>query len=114
MTRKLFYTCPIEAAYMAKNFGVKFHSFSTNIEDNYHYETAEEILEYFNPINYTVSSDTLSIFEARDGDVVIGQWGDRPESFFFFDEGEKNQSRLKVKKIILRKDKSFIMPTEEK
>jgi hypothetical protein len=105
--KKLYYDCPIEAAYMAMNFGVKLYCMHTDEQmseydlteaqrnfDWFHAcfcEGSEEIEMISDAIKYMenisdkiyIHPDSLSIFEAMEGDLYqikcsIGDYKDNP------------------------------------
>lgn len=77
---RLYYDCPIEAAYMAKNFGVKFlHELRFEIEVYFSLHN-NDISWLFNEetgddYSYTrdkfyIDPDSLPIFEPMEGDII--------------------------------------------
>jgi hypothetical protein len=88
MTKRLYFTCPIKALYMAKEFGVKFCRFMT-YKDNPKviYDSSDEIttndpqdymyrlLEYLMLKNVSVDPESEHIFEPthEDQGIIIGR-----------------------------------------
>lgn len=78
-TKKLFYTCPIEAAYMSKNFGVKLMTpdgrllfLSNDVLRNLWYWGADYGSRALIPEdNQYVHPDSLHIFKPKGGDVIF-------------------------------------------
>ena len=120
MTRKLYYNCPIEAAYMAKNFGARFK------DEEFLYYAHSLIGDYFDfnyfnqnhPYKNYIHPNSLSIFEPQVGDTlkgspfgVVSVNGTRQmsaEAQLAINEAVGNTI------IIQRNNKPFIMPQEEK
>ena len=115
MTKKLYYTCPIEAAYMAKNFGVKF-----DFEESWQGVSSPKLLSeliknkgaHYKP---AVSLESHSIFEPQDGD--LSEFAHRktyPYAIVKMNSRHNiEKAQNEVKNIIQRNGKSFIMPEVE-
>lgn len=113
---RLYYTCPIEAAYMAKNFGVKIMVNDTE---------GTEMLCVISSLSrdkYYIHPDSLSVFEPQEGDLVycMGSYQIMPADIDDF--GVKYDRRIIIQnvtspiatgKIIQRNNKPFIMPQSE-
>ena len=69
---KLYYTCPIRAAYMSKEFGVKIQStFCDTLRDEDQGETiVAQTVDCVLEAPYYVHPDSLPIFEPQVGDVL--------------------------------------------
>lgn len=110
--KKLYYTCPIEAAYMAKNFRVKIidlEGFQTELWDILSDSMGQtsELKDEF----YYIHPDSFSIFEPQGGDMAAVHL---PNSVLFqvqflIEDFNKEQ----VGCIIQRTGKPFIMPQQE-
>jgi len=122
MENRLYYDCPISAAYMAKNFNVDF----TNQTNSYRYWYAD-LVENINDEREEklyIHPDSLSIFEPQEGDLVttsgypakiIGKLLGKTDCFAV-EFGSKNDPSYAYKKdidlIIERNGKPFIMPQQ--
>jgi len=97
---KLYYDNPIKAAYMAREFSVRFvdtngiEVFLTPFID------IEDIRPKF------IHPDSLDIFEPKEGDLLTGKNG---KAVMFFDDRHESNDR----QIILCDNKHFFMPKEE-
>ena len=126
---KLYYDCPIEAAYMAKNFGVKFVLNKDNNPNNFNdYQNAvqratNELLSKSHnlPIEksylyFYIHPDSLYIFEPIEGDlIVLLNNGVGAIEFFGKNTNIKYIKELMLRggKIIQRNNKPFITPKNE-
>lgn len=126
---KYYYTCPIKALYMMKEFGVKFElgygAFRNyKIEDNSIHSIREFIndcLDYGQDFRkFCVSEESEHIFEPKEGDV--GLLDNRHSAIFQggswrYDEMISDSKPYFEKehrgKIIMRDNKQFFMPKEE-
>lgn len=63
---RLYYTCAIQAAYMAKHFGVRFD------DDNFKKgeEWAEGNILYFQQLRYYIAPESEAIFEPKLKDIA--------------------------------------------
>jgi hypothetical protein len=120
---KLYYDCPIEAAYMAKYHGVKFDaeipiSFDEgyiNYVQNNTYTTLSYYQEHVQDELY-IAPESMEIFEPKVGDFIYKGWDDckgnphwiTPQTI------EDDLSTQLPVKIVERNNKPFIMPKEEK
>lgn len=95
---KYFYTDPLEAAYMAKHFGVKFHD----------YDWSFDLIECLEGIthdrNYVIHPDIYHILEPQVGDLLL--WSGHYHVAYTEDEAKK----FKYGKIIQRNGKAFFWP----
>ena len=125
MENKLYYTCPIVAAYMSKYFGVKYFC-----EDDDEVIDYQEICVYNrngkwdDPIKAFIHPDSLPIFEPQVMDLV------KPKSIYDHDFGTvvdiegnglkifyaKSSEKIsrRVSAIIQRNGMSFFMPEVKK
>jgi len=110
---KLYYDCPIKAAYMAKEFGAKTvcpdgldepDTMTALINDMADPEIA--------PDKYYIHPDSLYIFEPKVGDVIIT----KQEDHTYIAHGIENRTDLYsgCSNIIRRNGNAFIMPETEK
>jgi hypothetical protein len=133
----MYYDCPIEAAYMVKNFGVKFqvYPYGQAVLSDFSYDTLTHHLESCLEDKevrwkYYIHPDNLSIFEPRIGDLIHVGYGDYGELHEIgVDEGgfksnlalggerglgrEIMRYQTSPREIIQRDNKAFIMPKEE-
>lgn len=109
MKTKLFYTCPISTAYMAKNFGVKFKDF----EEPHEYLVERDIGDYYGP--WEVHPDSLHIFEPRPEDVieVIQNRGISWRLCYHTISAKEELIEAENWKILQRNNIAFIMPERE-
>lgn len=117
---KLYYTCRIEAAYMAEKFGVKFdfeNSWQGVKPPKLINELYKNYPEHYKP---AVSTASLSIFEPQQGDIGINELNTpgeyrtdlcANENAFFTDEGLSLGSDLEI---ICRNRIRFFAPKKEK
>lgn len=111
--KKLYYNCVIEAAYMAKNFGVKFQSLQGNLNKCFDFDIddCEKILNYCGDPHLSVHPDSLHIFEPKLGDFIetemLNGGGGDMYHYHFPDTQLKADKSVKV---ILRNGKPFIYP----
>jgi hypothetical protein len=106
-TQKLYYSCPLEAAYMAKNFGVKFNGADYETlcllaSDNYKLDA-----------DFFVLPDSLSIFEPQVGDTVFN--GEIHYDIEQLQTAQYYQHHIKHSgfEIRSRNGRPFIMPQQE-
>lgn len=70
--KKLYYDCPLEAAYMAKNFGVEIYTIwkrkDGDRKQTHDKEKLRDLDCYATP--YYIEDDSLHIFEPQVGDLV--------------------------------------------
>lgn len=74
MTDKLYYTDPLQAAWMAREFGVKFENEDDAamfvIEGGDEYATLSQMQQTITSKKYYIHPDSYHIFEPQEGDVV--------------------------------------------
>jgi len=106
--KKLYYTCPIEAAYMTKNFGIIF-------DDEYRiFVNLESIGMYLDfdilkdDIKHYIHPESLSIFEPQVGDLV--RIDIAPFHDFIIMNSYFLSTNCEIKEIIQRNGRAFIMP----
>lgn len=90
--RKLYYTCPIEVAYMMRNFSVCIAG-----KDNCEREFLKHVTELDERKRYYVHRDNLSIFEPQVGDILraFHCGGEHyEESEYFYCRVDKIEKRL--------------------
>lgn len=98
---KLYYTDPLEAVYMASEFGVKF---TNRIALYYEYKDQVFVDQWRNQGPYYIHPDSYHIFEPRAEDFVSYDDGIYAEFY------SKKQWDLYGHKIIQRNSKPFFMP----
>ena len=117
--KKMYYKCPIEAAYMARNFGVNF-LFDPEPKDNavFLYWNRNALVNTLQINRFYIHPDSLSIFEPQVNDM-------NNEGYFFTGNSEYcdgvwykkqyNESTMfsSSKNIIQRNNKPFIVPEVE-
>jgi len=118
--KKLYYTCPVEAAYMAKNFGVRF----TDNDLNHYAEDWkwEAFFNYFSTCmdsdDAVINDDSFSIFEQKENDITIMPNTERTMLVTnVITKNKQQEDRLKYIRswhIIFRDGKPFIMPEVQK
>ncbi len=110
---KQFYDCPIKAAYMAKEFGVRYKSVTGfGLQDITQWELADVNGDLRGTLRrlqgeYHIHPDSYSIFEPKEGDLLQDRKGECltytiPQNL-----------DMRYFKIIQRDNKSFIMPERE-
>lgn len=127
--RKLYYDCPILAAYMAKNFDVRFvFTVGGELHELMHwtdlFPPSESLLYYVRPCCY-------KIFEPQEGDLIeadmaVGKYEPGDFQVILYKEscpngmmscvdkdGEFLTSKDRFSKIIQRNGKPFITPKQE-
>lgn len=119
MTTKYYYNCPIKAAYMAKEFGVKMYSPETEEYIEAELCISDYLWAASNPdddMNYQppfyIHPDSLEIFEPREGDIV------EYSTYTLKDRWHTKFKRLSKRggslvRIIQRDNKPFIMPKHD-
>lgn len=73
MTKRIYYTCPIKAIYMAKEFGVKFTNDGQIIEE------IENIWQFGKKEGYSnfyVAKESESLFKLKEGDLCKNIYDD--------------------------------------
>jgi len=122
MSKKYYYTCPIKALYMMKEFGVKFECKDAN-GDVYDFQEwylnsnniSELSLELENfPISIYVAKESEHIFEPKKGDE--GRWLRPIGAHYANHNGEQWVSHgiePNPPEIIIRDNKQFFMPEVE-
>lgn len=113
LDKKLFYTCPIEAAYMAKGFGVEFLVVWHGEETIVGWDNGDGASVFFGDNTdgpFYIHPDSLHIFEPEQGDWSIpcniftqGVWRN-------IYGGDSEPHEYKTDK---RNGKAFIWPKEE-
>lgn len=129
--KKLYYDCPIEAAYMAKNFGVRLQRVNPTqlVEEDlykeYNHPAHMANLRLFDCMEKAwqkiyVHPDSLSIFEPSIKDIGIDEANELMEysnfagTFWFSIDQQQGGSAAKgLVKIIKRGNKLFISPKIE-
>ena len=115
MTKRLYYTGPIKAAYMAKEFGVKL-----NIRVSPKGEISEYFIDYELMLReqekglFYVAKESESIFEPIKGDE--GRWSGKRGAHYANYNGEQWVSAGSEEvppKIIMRDNKHFFNPEIE-
>lgn len=100
MTKRLYFTCPIKALYMMKEFGVEFECQHENFDDkddgftepyfDFRFleieqpETIGTLLDYIDNLGRIyVAAESESIFEPQEDDIglLIKKWGKREEYY---------------------------------
>jgi hypothetical protein len=123
MSKKYYYTCPIKALYMMKEFGVKFECKDAN-GDVYDFQEwylnsnniSELSLELENfPISIYVKKESEHIFDPKDDDLGIGYhtdlWRFDKDRWIFRTDEEYRRGIILLKiRIIQRDNKQFFMP----
>lgn len=87
--KRLYYTCPIKAAYMANYFGVELKT--KNIH-GFHEVDSERMLRDQDQPPFYIAEESLSIFKPRDWDLQNDQTGEiiiRDDKHFFSPEVEE-------------------------
>lgn len=117
---KLYYDCPISAAYMTKNFGVLManqygNNLLAEISNGNQITWFETGVDKYCKNNFYIHPDSLSIFEPQLKDIAVRkdyvQSGCHP--FIVFDDDIKEmRNRVHEYYILLRNGKPFIMPIE--
>lgn len=123
--KKYFYSDPIKALYMMKEFGVKCEANCDELEESYDFdgwgvdvETISDLLEIFAenyPEEIFVKTECKSIFEPKKGDQ--GRYQTRLGVSYVHFNGEQwvgHAVNVKEKlEIIMRDGKHFFMPEEK-
>jgi hypothetical protein len=121
---QLYYSCPIEAAYMNKNFHVQFlNTIPILLED--------AISFYYTPNTYDkyyVLRESFHIFNPQNGDIITGNEGPAmvhmEKTYYPIGTKEANITQILISsaiylcekgdiKIIQRNNKAFITPHKE-
>jgi len=119
MADKLFYTDPLAAAIMARDFGVKiqgYYNVTKNLGDVLSWEN---IMESRHFPKYYVHEDSYHIFEPQDGDLGVDIKGNYAE--YILDEDDElywasiddELFRQTTAKTIQRDSKPFFNPERE-
>lgn len=131
---KLHYDDPLKAAYMAREFGVKYYDVNEPFNETDGHCFGKHCSDH--PLNprtdlgnftvaryYAIHPDSYSIFEPREGDLVsseafddyrfLNEWS-RGTGFFVAYGDEILCRPDEVDTIILRDNKHFFMPKQEK
>lgn len=111
MTR-YFYDCPIKAAYMSKEFGVKFDLFDEHTSD------AGKVTLCGNNEKIYVAPESESLFEEKEGDLTIypSEVSDAEIMFggmHLLGVGQKEPFPKPESIIIMRDGKHFFSPLQE-
>jgi hypothetical protein len=113
MKNRRYFTCPIQAIYMAKEFGVVYI-----VGDQAHYSCNDFLSHTFNHLNrrekFYVAEVSESIFEQKKGDIGIRQEDEyiaiaKAQEFEDFEENNGTVSPSRHWKIIMRNNKHFFM-----
>ncbi len=118
MSKRYYYTCPIKALYMMKEFGVKYDFENEESlvriintpeikKDNFMRQiyVAKESEEIFKPRNYDLAG-----FTRDDGISTIAQYDEAKKAFI---NGSFRILKKYNPKIIMRDNKQFFMPEVE-
>lgn len=119
---KLYYDCPIEAAYMAKNFGAKLRleliDAETGIIDlqqfpitSWHTLTSLFGTTGLSPYFY-IHPDSLHIFKPQEGDFCTWEKNKYIDTFTWCELADYAAINSEIK-IIQRDNKPFITPKQE-
>lgn len=117
--KKLYYTDPLKAAWMAREFGVVFISSCTDDTLDWENDFCEVSPQGWNCSKLYIHPDSLSIFEPMEGDVGESEDGQlvefRKGEWVQIDGHDLAQYHPPVGKIsIIRRDKkSFEAPEEQ-
>lgn len=127
MIKRLYYTCPIRALYMMKEFGVEFEC----QDEGYFYDFANwglepaqmihELLEMFAndyPEKIYIKKESEHIFEQKKGDIALHKEDGwlavaKALEYSHFEENNGTISPSKYWKIIKRDGKHFFYPEVE-
>ncbi len=109
--KKLYYDCPIEAAYMAKNFGVRFNIIAKSDKDNFFMWEVRP--EYNEGQILHVHPESLSIFEPQLKDMLRNKKTGGITLGVYQGLLDHNPKAIENDDIIYRNNKPFIMPKEE-
>lgn len=124
MTR-YYYDCPIEAAYMAKNFGFDFVTEGYGSKLNFQGSSDFRIEDIHNGIyagdKYYVAHESVALLGAKSGDLAeticqpygsncFDMWSEETTRIFGYYEEEVGE---KLRRIIQRDGKPFIWPKKE-
>lgn len=105
---RYFYTDPLAAAWMAKNFGMKFNG-GTEFDEPYRHSEIDEVTSKF-----YIHPDSVKLLEQRVGDLV---WLDMGESCMpsigSLIEDEEGRKLCLDCPILQREGKAFIWPEVE-
>lgn len=113
MKNRRYFTCPIQAIYMAKEFGVVYI-----VGDQAHYSYKDFLDHTFNHLNrrerFYVAEVSEAIFEQKKGDIGIQQEHGylaiaKAQEFEDFEENNGTVSPSHYWKIIMRDNKYFFM-----
>lgn len=136
MEKKFYYDCPIEAAYMAKNFDIKFEIIAKDKDTgelmHHPIEGVDNLTTAFKHVRVTICPDSIKLLAPKKGDILLwkyiignddslvisqpGYWDEASFKPSLFDESDfliLSDNRIKNITILARGDKSFIMPKEE-
>ena len=118
MTKRYYYDCAIEVAYMAKHFGMKFcSSEDVHDENDDPLDFIDDVFgEVFDYRKY-IAPESLSLLEPKVEDWVITEWGSEDprviipdhKDHWVFDE----EFTPRFFKLIQRDGKPFIWPKVE-
>ena len=116
MPKLTYYTCPLKAAYMAKEFGVEYSycpgAFSYSFRNN-------DLAQYKE--KYYIHAESMAVLKPKEKDLVeIGGQLETVERLFINAHGERmlwaedeHYTPGDVDKIIQREGKQFFWPTFE-
>lgn len=113
MKNRRYFTCPIKALYMAKEFGVMYI-----VGDQAHYSYKDFLDHTFNHLNrrekFYVATESEAIFEQKKGDIGIQQEHGylaiaKAQEFEDFEATDGSISPSHYWKIIMRDNKHFFM-----
>ena len=123
MSNRYYFTCPIKALYMMKEFGVKFECKDANGE---FYDFQEWFLNSNNiselslelenfPISIYVKKESEHIFEPKDDDLILHSSPDSDDDAYKLWKSDIGSVWLKkyFSKTIMRDNKQFFMPEVE-
>jgi hypothetical protein len=113
MSKRYYYTCPIKALYMMKEFGVEFDikginnfvAYMKNPVDGARINVATKSQKIFKPRNYDLAG-----FTRDDGISTIAQYDEAKKAFI---NGSFRILKKYNPEIIMRDNKQFFMPEVE-
>ena len=128
--KRYFYRDPLEAAYMAKHYGVEFYSeeFSKSMKKATirNMLIASRILhippsieQHYSKINkFYIHPDSLQLLDVIEGDIVVPRYGWRPKEAQPWDveqikSGERPSFKRGYRIICRHRSKPFFWPEEE-
>lgn len=116
MSIRWFYDCPIEAAYMMKNFSVLIEGDNCEREFLKHIQTLEIRNKYY------LDPGSIKLLEPLRGDLIelkaisvvtIYDIGKKGRLYYRYGTGCIDSPRSELKRIVQRNNKPFIWPKRE-